>query len=180
MKIRATQFTLTILVMTLMVTTGFSQAKKSTPAPLRPVADYGKYNFSFTTLDGKKIMLADYAGKVVLVNVWAPWCGPCRKETPGFVNLYKQYKSKGFEILGVAVQTNEGDVRAFIEQYKPTWPIGIKDEVARSYGTYGLPDSYLFRPDGSLVKRLVGYAREEALKPLIEEALKQVVRSDSK
>lgn len=180
MKTRATLVTLAILVMPLMVTAGFSQAKKPSSTPARPVADYGKYNFTFTTLDGKKIALADYAGKVVLVNVWAPWCSPCRKETPGFVNLYKQFKSKGFEILGVAVQTNEGDVRAFIQQYKPTWPIGIKDEVARSYGTYGLPDSYLFRPDGSLVKRLVGYAREEALIPLIEEALKLVPRSGSK
>jgi len=143
-------------------------------------ADYGKYNFTITTLDGKTVRLSDYAGKVVLVNIWAPWCGPCRMEAPGFVKLYNQYKTKGFEILGVAVKTNDGDVRSFMEKYNARWPIGIKDDVALAYGTYGLPDTYLFRTDGSLIKRFIGFAREEALKPLIEEALKQVDASSKK
>lgn len=149
-----------------------SQRAKTSDASKRS-ASYGKYDFAFTTLDGKAIRLSDYAGKVVLVNIWAPWCGPCKKETPGFANLYSAYHDKGFEILGVAVQTNENDVRAFIEKYKPVWPIGIKEEVARNYGTYGLPDNYLFRADGSLVKRFIGYTTEEALRPLLEDALKQ-------
>src|SRR5262245_1017651 len=67
-------------------------------------ANYGKYDFTFTTLDGKELRLGDYAGKIVLVNIWAPWCGPCRIETPGFVKMYNEYNRKGFEILGVAVQ----------------------------------------------------------------------------
>ncbi len=150
---------------------GLAGQRAATPA--QP-ASYGKYAFAFTTLEGKKINLADYAGKVVLVTVWAPWCGPCKKETPGFVRLYNDYHAKGFEILGVAVQTNESDVRAFIDQFKPQWPIGIKDAVAQAYGTYGLPDNYLFRRDGSLVKRFVGYTMDEALRPLVVEALKQV------
>ncbi len=135
-------------------------------------ANYGKYEFSFKALDGKTIRLSDYAGKVVLVNIWAPWCPPCKKETPGFVSLYEQYHKKGFEIVGVAVQTSESDVRAFMSEYKVQWQIGIKDEIAKMYGTYGIPDSYLFRHDGSLVKEFVGYASEDALEPLIKEALK--------
>lgn len=159
---------------------GTHQGKKIAPKITRSVANYGKYNFKFTTLDGKKITLADYAGKVVLVNIWAPWCGPCKKEIPGFVNLYKQYKSKGFEVLGVAAQTNESDVRSFIQEYKVPWPVGINDEIPKNYGTYGLPDNYLFKPDGSLAKHFVGFTQEEVLKPLLEENIKRVVPLKSK
>ncbi|HZY10124.1 MAG TPA: TlpA disulfide reductase family protein [Bacteroidota bacterium] len=143
-------------------------------------ANYGKFDFKLATLDGKSIQLSDYAGKVVLVNIWAPWCGPCRKETPGFANLYKEYKEKGFEIVGVAVNTNLKDVTSFINQYKVPWPNGIDDAVARAYGTYGLPDNYLFRADGTLIRRFIGMTSEGTLKPLIEEALKQIAVKESK
>jgi thiol-disulfide isomerase/thioredoxin len=134
-------------------------------------ANYGKYEFSFRTLDGKTIHLSDYSGKTVLVNIWAPWCSPCKTETPGIVRLYERYHKKGLEILGVAVQTNESDVRSFMLKYKVQWRVGIKDEIAKIYGTYGIPDSYLFRSDGSLIKEFTGFASEEALEPLIQEAL---------
>ena len=155
----------------------FQTSKASTAKENKPSANYGKYDFSFTTLDGKTLRLSDYAGKVVLVNIWAPWCGPCRSETPGFVNVYKEYKDRGFEILSVAVNTIESDVRSFIQKYSVQWPVGIKDEVARAYGTYGIPDNYLFRPDGSLIRRFIGYTKDEALRPLLEESLKFVSKS---
>jgi len=145
------------------------QKKKESVAKV--TANYGKYEFSFRTLDGKTIRLSDYSGKIVLVNIWAPWCSPCKKETQGFVKLYEQYHKKGFEILGVAVQTSESEVRAFMSEHKVHWLIGIKDEIAKIYGTYGIPDSYLFRSDGSLVKEFVGFASEEALEPLLKETL---------
>jgi thiol-disulfide isomerase/thioredoxin len=147
------------------------------PSHGKSSANYGKYDFSFTTLDGRKLKLSDYAGKVVLVSVWAPWCGPCKLETPGFVNTYKQYKDRGLEILSVAVNTNENDVRSYIQKYGVLWPVGIKDDVGRQYGTYAIPDNYLFKPDGSLVKRFVGYTSEEAFRPLLEDALKSVAKT---
>jgi thiol-disulfide isomerase/thioredoxin len=148
--------------------------KKSVPQASSPatVANYGKYDFTLTTLDGKTIHLSDYAGKVVLVNIWGPWCGPCRLEAPGFARLYTKYKSKGFEIIGVAVKTNESDVRSFMQSYGISWPVGIKDDITRVYGTYGLPDSYLFKRDGSLAKQFIGYTKAEALSPFMVDALK--------
>lgn len=134
-------------------------------------ADYGKYNFTLNTIDGKTIHLSDYSGEVVLVNIWAPWCGPCRLETPGFVTLYNKYKNKGFDVVGVAVQTKESNVREFMKEYNIQWSVGIDDNIARAYETYGLPDNYLFAPDGKLIKHFIGYTKEETLKPIIEEAI---------
>ncbi|MBI4546523.1 MAG: redoxin domain-containing protein [Ignavibacteriae bacterium] len=152
---------------------GFSSTQRDTAsADIGNVAaNFGKYEFTLKTLDGRTIRLSDYAGKVVLVNIWAPWCGPCRMETPGFVKLYEQYKVQGFEILSVAVETNEKDVKAFIKKYGVRWSVGMDDEIARAYGTYGLPDNFLFGPDGKVIKHFVGFTQEETLKPLIEQAL---------
>ena len=143
--------------------------KKDPPKDSHPKADYGKFGFSLVTLDGKKISLADYSGKTVLVNIWAPWCGPCKKEAPGFASLYKEFHTKGFEIVSVAVQTTETDVRSFLSAFPMTWPVGIKDDVAIAYRTYGLPDNYLFKPDGSIAKHFIGYTSEDALRPLLQD-----------
>ena len=77
----------------------------------------------------------------------------------------------------MAVQSSESTVRAFIEEYKIPYPIGIKDDVAAQYGTYGLPDTYLFGPDGSVIKHFLGYAKEEMLEPLIVRALPPAVKT---
>lgn len=136
-------------------------------------ADYGTFAVTLKTLDGKTARLSDYAGKVLLVNLWAPWCTPCRTETPGFADLYDQYHRDGFEILGIAVQTNESEVRAFMEKYGTRWPVGLNDDVARAWGTYGLPDSYLFGWNGALLKHFIGYTKKEVLSPYLQDALKQ-------
>jgi glutathione peroxidase-family protein len=87
--------------------------------------------------------------------------------------LYEQYRNQGFEIVSVAVETNEKDVEAFIKKYSVRWPVGMDDEIARAYGTYGLPDNFLFGPDGKVIKHFVGFTNEEILKPMIEQGLKK-------
>ena len=131
-------------------------------------ANYGRYNFSFKSLDGKTVRLTDYSGKVILVNIWAPWCEPCKKEAEGFAKLYGEFHSKGFNIMGIAVQTTEGSVRSFMQNNHVTWSVGIKDEITDLYRAVGLPQSYLFNRDGSLVKEFVGYTAEEALRQQLE------------
>jgi len=137
-------------------------------------ADYGKYEFSLKTLEGMEIKLSDFSGKVVLVNLWAPWCGPCKIEMPGFAKLHEKYKDQGFEIISVAVQTNESAVRDYLEKFDMNWPVGINDEVAKKYATYGLPDNYLFLPDGMMTRHFIGYTKEEALEPLIQAGIKRI------
>ena len=119
-----------------------------------------KYNFALTTIDGKNIRLSDFKGKVVAVNFWAPWCGPCRLETPGFVKVYKKYRESGLVIIGVAAQTNEKDVKKFIADYGVPYFIGISDQAAEQYNVIGLPTTYLFDRDGRLATHFIGYAPE--------------------
>ena len=139
--------------------------------PVVVKVNYGSYNFSYTLLNGKKVSLSDFGGKIVLVNIWAPWCGPCKLETPGFVKLYEKYKEIGFEIVSVGVSTDEDAVKDFVKKYKITFPVGISDEVGTQYGTRGIPDNFLFSPDGKLVKHFSGYTEEKKLETAINELL---------
>jgi thioredoxin-like negative regulator of GroEL len=152
------------------------QSKKHKPQkkeqPVKVSANYGKYNVTLKSLDGKIVRLSDYAGTVLLVNLWAPWCTPCTIETPGLVRLYERYHGKGFNILGIAVQTNESDVRAFMERYQVRWQTAINDSIPKIYGSFGIPNSYLFNTDGSLIKEFIGFSDEDALNTLLQSALK--------
>ena len=154
-------------------------AKQTSPAPV-PRANYGTYDFSMQTIDGAKIHLASYAGKIVLVNIWSPNCGPCKLETPGIVKLYSKYHAKGFEIVGVAVQTSESDVRSYIQTYGIPWVNGLNDSIVTAYGMYGLPDHYLFDGEGNLIIHFIGYTRMDVLEPSIAHALPAVIPQATK
>jgi len=149
---------ITYIALITFVITSFSQFEliaqqggksvKASSESRRTLSAYGHFDFSLHTIDGKIARLRDHTGKVVLVNIWAPWCGPCRAETPGFVKVYDEFKNKGFEIISIAANTNMQEVKLFVEEYGVRWVVGISDDIAARYGTTGIPDNYLFGPDG--------------------------------
>jgi thiol-disulfide isomerase/thioredoxin len=163
---------LIIFLLLIISSATFAQHSKQNDLPSKINSNYGKYNFTFKTLDGKAIRIGDFGGKILLVNIWAPWCDPCKKESEGLSKLYKEFHSKGFEIVGVAVKTTETAVRSFIQENNVTWQTGIKDDLLNIYKTVGLPQSYLFNRDGSLIKEFVGYTAEEALRQHLVRILK--------
>ena len=133
--------------------------------------------FKLIDLEGKWLSLSDYRGKVVLVNFWATWCGPCRVEMPSMEIVYQDLKEQGFEILAISSDPQGSIVtRPFVESKSLTFPI-LHDLDYRVSGTYGirtLPMSYLIDRQGTLRHRVFG-ARDwnspearELIKELLE------------
>lgn len=124
--------------------------------------------------DGKKVSLSDYVGKgkYVLVDFWASWCGPCRKEIPHIAELYKKYKGDKFEVLGVATWDKPEATKKAIDELGVVWPQMLNAQKAGSdaYGISGIPQIILFAPDGKIVARDL---RGDAMKAAVEKTMSE-------
>jgi cytochrome c biogenesis protein CcmG, thiol:disulfide interchange protein DsbE len=96
--------------------------------------------------------IADYRGKWVLVNLWASWCDPCKQESPVLQALSQRERARGLVVLGINVQDNSDDARAFVKRFHLTYPqlLSVGDDRSRAFGTTGLPESFLVNPSGHL------------------------------
>ena len=133
-----------------------------------------------TAIDGSAFRLADFSGKVLLVNLWATWCGPCRQEMPELVKLYKEYKSQGLEMVGLTTEdpeTTVDRVKTFVRANSINYRIGwASHELAGTLmqGRNSIPQSYIISRDGFILKRFVGFNAVQTppqLRQAIEEAL---------
>jgi thiol-disulfide isomerase/thioredoxin len=133
--------------------------------------------FALTSLDGKKVSLADYKGRPVLVNFWATWCGPCKIEMPWFEEFRKQYAAQGFEVLGLTDDADAGkDAIAKVAQKAGvTYPILLTDgKVQDSYGGLDvLPMSFYVDRNGVIVEQTAGLGSKDQ----IEANIKKIVAS---
>ncbi|MBT1446003.1 TlpA family protein disulfide reductase [Shewanella sp. JM162201] len=114
--------------------------------------------------EGKVLNLSDYRGKVVYVDFWASWCGPCRKSFPWMNEMHSRYKDKGLVVLAINLDTDKDDATAFLNDLKPQFVIGYdsEGEVARRFDLQGMPSSFVFDKTGKLVKSHVGFFTERA------------------
>ncbi|WP_181306308.1 TlpA disulfide reductase family protein [Rufibacter sp. XAAS-G3-1] len=123
--------------------------------------------------DGPEIALTSLRGKYVLIDFWASWCGPCRKENPNVVRMYNKYKDKGFEIFGVSLDQDRAKWLKAIEADKLTWPHvsdlkGWESSAATLYGITAIPQTILLDKEGKIIaKNLRGEALEEKLASLL-------------
>lgn len=127
--------------------------------------------------EGTPITLSSLKGKVVLIDFWASWCGPCRQENPNVVKMYQQYKNKGFEIYGVSLDKNREDWLAAIEEDQLAW-LHVSDlqfwnsAAAQTYNVRAIPATYLIGKDGIiLAKNLRGPALEAKVAEVLEASM---------
>ena len=107
-------------------------------------------------LDGKAFDQRSLSGKVVLVDFWATWCGPCVAEIPNMLEQYEKYHAKGFEVVGISLDEEKEKVDAFVSEHKIPWPIiyagkGWQDPTAQFYGISGIPQLILIGRDGNVI-----------------------------
>lgn len=134
------------------------------------------HGFSLRDVNGKKIELSDFKGKVVALNFWATWCPPCRKEIPDFIALQNQYGADGLQILGIALDEGGANVvKPFSEKYKITYPILIGDEdIQKDYGPMNaIPVTILIDRKGIIRGRFVGMRTKDMLESVILPLLKE-------
>lgn len=126
-----------------------SRVKISLPAP----------DFTLPGLDGNPVSLADYRGKVVLLNIWATWCPPCVEEMPSMEILYTRLKGKNFEILAVSIDTTGAKaVAPFMRKHKLSFPalVDPKGTIKSLYGATGVPESFIIDKKGIINQIIIG------------------------
>ena len=130
---------------------------------------------------GASFKLGDFFGKVMVINLWATWCGPCRREIPELVKLNKEFRSRGVEMIGLSTEDPDASaekVRKFIQDFQIDYRIGwIPGLIAAPLmqGRTAIPQIFIISPDARIVKRFVGFSPANTsteLKQALEEALK--------
>ena len=119
------------------------------------------WDFKLKDTEGKEVSLASFKGKVVLLNFWATWCGPCKAEIPGFVELQEKYKDK-LTVIGYSVDDPADKAKAFAAEYKINYPILLgegREDVQDAYGPiWGIPASFIISKDGAVCRKHMGIA----------------------
>ncbi len=162
--------------------------KGGTPQYVSPLDGKPAPAFALEDLNGKKVSLADYKGKAVMLNFWATWCGPCRIETPWIVELRQKYAAQGFEVLGVDTEGDDlkkddkaGWAKAkaaaskFVAEEEVPYPVLLDgDSISRGYGGLDdLPTSFFVDRKGVVVAAQVGLTSEQEIESNIRKALNQ-------
>ncbi|MBI2758925.1 MAG: TlpA family protein disulfide reductase [Chloroflexi bacterium] len=162
--------------------TMFSRVPSAIGAPLSispsPREGFLAPDFTLDTLDGNKTTLSGLRGKIVVVNLWATWCLPCRQETPALEKAYEQYKDSGVVILGVDLTNQDlvSDVESFVQEFKLTYPILLDRDgsVSNLYQIKGIPTTFFINREGIIRTMVVGGPMSETfIRSKIEALLKE-------
>jgi thiol-disulfide isomerase/thioredoxin len=138
-------------------------------------AQKANLDFVVSDMNGERVRLDSYRGKVVLINFWATWCPPCKIEIPEFIELYAQYKDQGFVILGVSGDDDAPTLQKFAAEWKINYPMLVGRDEDKLFDAYspilGYPTSVLVGRDGAVCGRHVGPIPREDLEKEIKALL---------
>jgi peroxiredoxin len=140
----------------------------------RELAEGSKFpDFDEKDLEGKPLSIGNFKGKVVLIDFWATWCGPCVAELPNVIKTYEKNHDKGFEIIGISLDVNETGLKNFTKDRNMTWQQYFDgkrwdNKLARKYGVQSIPATFLLDGEGKIIGRDL---RSEALQDAVAKAL---------
>jgi cytochrome c biogenesis protein CcmG/thiol:disulfide interchange protein DsbE len=149
-----------------LLTFGFLSSDRSRPQRGEPAPA-----FSLTLLDGSQVALRDLRGQVVVLNFWASWCDPCRREAPDLQQVWEQYQDQGVAFVGITFQDARDASRAFFETFGLTYANGIDERgrISRAYGVVAVPETFIVDRDGTIAVVHVGEVQAETIVQDLEE-----------
>ena len=153
---------------------GFHAARRVTPRTPAITKASVAPDFTLESLDGKNVRLSDLRGKAVLLNFWATWCGPCKIETPWFVELQNQYGAQGLQVIGVAMDdSSKDDIAKFAKDMGMNYPVLLgKEAVGDEYGGVpALPETFFIGRDGKIVGKIMGLESRSEIEDSVKQAL---------
>ena len=128
-------------------------------------------DFELTTLSGEVVSIADYRGKVVMVDFWSSWCVPCRVEGPILSETYLKWRDRGVEFVGIAIWDSEGPVLDFIELHGIEYvnAIDASGLTAVDFGVTGIPEKFFINTEGEIVRKVIGPNTRETLDSILTD-----------
>lgn len=154
---------------------GWYLSNRSPESPVRGVErrDDPLPELSGPALDGSALSTADFRGQILVVNVWATWCGPCRREQPALQRLFEEYADRGVRFLGINFQDDEAKARRWVERFDVGYP-SLQDPsggFADDLGFFGLPDTYIVDAGGTIRFAIFGETSRSEVSGLLDELL---------
>jgi peroxiredoxin len=166
-SMRRTPLTAACLIAGLALSLGIAvQPLRSETAGGTCAADAKAANLDLTFKDihGKPFALSNYKGKVVLLDFWATWCPPCRKEIPGFIELYNSYRARGLEVIGVSMDDSKSDIKKFSRRLGINYPVLLgagRNDLEPAFGELPLPTAFVIARDGRICAKHDGLTAKE-------------------
>ena len=132
-------------------------------------------NLELQTLEGESVSLSKYRGSVVLVNLWATWCPPCREEMPALLRFYEAYKSDGFVLIAINQEESPDIVQSFVDDYRLTFPVWLDEDyiAQQEFKTMNLPSSYVIDRDGQVRLMWIGGISQKNLEKYVPDIIKE-------
>jgi peroxiredoxin len=178
-NLRAQWFSVALIVVALVALLVIGATVGAGRGPVS-VGSEAPYFEAVNVATGDTVVLQDYQGKVVLLNIWATWCKPCEEEMPSMQRLYEALGPSGLEIVAVSIDRSDSEmVRDWVQERGLTFDVLHDPEgrIERTYQTTGVPESFVIDQNGVLVKRQIGAYEWD--QPTITVIFRQLLRTDS-